>query len=128
MSRPRLSAAIAAFLLFIVPARAAAAKQGFSWSPTFTSFLVFVVGPESAPRAMAGKAPQLPPPAFGADPPYYVKAGSWQETVRLSREAPASGPWEPQGKVFFLRHGKPGIDVGWVGYVGSRVAGGPASR
>jgi hypothetical protein len=35
-------------------------------------------------------------------------------------KAPATGPWAPDGVTFFVRGGKLGFDIGWVGAVTSR--------
>jgi len=100
--------------------------------------------------------------ASAAAPQYYVRKGTWQETVLASRQAMAKlqgageigvslpdlggsdftvaawirtdkaggtiiskalgdGTWAIQGKVFFLRGGRPAMDVGWVGVVESRT-------
>lgn len=60
--------------------------------------------------------PSLSLPDLGKEP---FTVSAWIKTESedgaILARAPAEGKWKPQGKVFFLRDGRPAFDVGWVG-------------
>ncbi len=69
--------------------------------------------------------PEMEPPSddtldFGSS---NFSIGAWIKTEAggtiLSKAAP-DGPWVPKGKCFFVRDGRLGYDVGWLGVVQSR--------
>ncbi|MBE0537679.1 MAG: hypothetical protein IH624_18595, partial [Phycisphaerae bacterium] len=60
---------------------------------------------------------RIPLPDFG-DSQFTI--ATWIRTTHggtIMARCPASGPWAPQGKTFFVRGGCLGFDIGWVGAV-----------
>jgi hypothetical protein len=86
-------------------------RKANSWWQTM------IVSREALQPVEGEMPPGLPLPNLGKES---FTLAAWIKTRKAGTviaKAPLEGPWEPQGKAFFVQDGRPGLDVGWVGFV-----------
>ncbi|MBI5832817.1 MAG: hypothetical protein HZB16_10990 [Armatimonadetes bacterium] len=108
-------------ILLICSLALAAQAADPSWYRSQASWLESFIASRAALDAQSAGPPARALPDFGRQD---FTVSAWVKTRlggTIVATAPAEGVWVQQGKSFFVRDGKLGYDIGWVGTLGGRT-------